>query len=418
MSDEIELFSDGDGIALIGDQLVIEQFLAAEKLESRTFDLKPLNKVAASASNALQVGSEIAANSGRWVKLTEKSAKVFKTADLMKGSEVGVSRAIAIGKDKKISNILEFVSKPTAMLTNPAILAGAAGIMAQIAMQQAMDEITDYLKTIDEKCDDILQAQKDNVLSHMIGVGAMIDEAMTIRHEVGYVSEVTWSKVQASPQTVARTQAYALQQLDALANKLESEKDVDDLAKTAKNAGKTVQEWLVVLARCVQLQDALAVLELDRVFDAQPSEIENHRRALKLARQKRLDAIEKSVESLVDRINSASALANDKVLFNPISSSRVLRSGAETVRTVGFFQETIGISATHQSVDPRGWAEAAIDARDEMIDATTKVVEVTKRAGEETYNKAKSTTQRLSNQVFERFQQKNDGEDNGSTDKN
>lgn len=36
------------------------------------------------------------------------------------------------------------------VVTNPAMLAGVAGIMAQIAMQQTMAEITDYLATIDE----------------------------------------------------------------------------------------------------------------------------------------------------------------------------------------------------------------------------------------------------------------------------
>jgi len=37
------------------------------------------------------------------------------------------------------------------------------GIMAQVAMQQTMDEITDYLATIDEKLDDVLRAQDDAV---------------------------------------------------------------------------------------------------------------------------------------------------------------------------------------------------------------------------------------------------------------
>ena len=58
-------------------------------------------------------------------------------------------------------------------------------------MQQAMDEITDYLATIDEKLDDLLRAQKDAVLSDMIGVDLVIDEAMTIRDQVGRVSDVT-----------------------------------------------------------------------------------------------------------------------------------------------------------------------------------------------------------------------------------
>src|SRR3712207_7154685 len=42
---------------------------------------------------------------------------------------------------------------------------------------------------------------------------------------VGRVNEVTWSKVQASASTIADTQAYALLQLDALAEKLERKSD-------------------------------------------------------------------------------------------------------------------------------------------------------------------------------------------------
>ena len=50
---------------------------------------------------------------------------------------------------------------PTGMLTNPVVLAGAAGTMAQLTRQQTMEEITHYLATIDEKVDDVLRAQKD-----------------------------------------------------------------------------------------------------------------------------------------------------------------------------------------------------------------------------------------------------------------
>ena len=79
---------------------------------------------------------------------------------------------------------------------------------------------------------------------------------------------MTWSKVQATSATLARTQAYALRQLDALAEKLEGKKAMGDLAKAAREAESTVQDWLTVLARCFQLQDAIAVLELDRCWRA------------------------------------------------------------------------------------------------------------------------------------------------------
>ena len=98
-----------------------------------------------------------------------------------------------------------------------------------------MDEITDYLATIEEKVDDVLRAQKDAVLADMIGVDFVIEEAMTIREQVGRVSEVTWSKVQGTSVTVARTQAYALRQLDALAEKLEHKTKIGDLAKTEED---------------------------------------------------------------------------------------------------------------------------------------------------------------------------------------
>ena len=121
-------------------------------------------------------------------------------------------------------------------------------MMAQLAMQQTMDEITDYLAAIDEKVDDILRAQKDAVVSRMIGAGLVVDEAMTLRKHGGRVSEVTWSKVQTVPTTIADTQAYALRQLDAVAEKLEKKQGMGDLADTVEDAQSTVQEWLAVLA--------------------------------------------------------------------------------------------------------------------------------------------------------------------------
>ena len=62
------------------------------------------------------------------------------------------------GQIRRIRRVREGLDR---LLTNPAMLAGAAGIMAQLAMQQTMDEITDYLATIDEKLDDVLRAQKE-----------------------------------------------------------------------------------------------------------------------------------------------------------------------------------------------------------------------------------------------------------------
>jgi hypothetical protein len=209
--------------------------------------------------------------------------------------------------------------------------------MAQLAMQQTMDEITDYLATIDAKLDDVLRAQKDAVLADMIGVGFDIDEAMTLREHGGRVNEVTWSKVQGSSATIARTQAYALRQLDALAEKLERTTRIGDLAETAKEAESKAQDWLAVLARCFQLQDAIAVLELDRVLEVAPDDLDGHRLGLKAVRQKRLDTISQCTERLLARMDAAAGAANAKVLLNPIQSLAIVRSRGQVASAVTEF---------------------------------------------------------------------------------
>ncbi len=70
------------------------------------------------------------------------------------------------------------------MLTSPAMLTGVAGIMAQLAMQQAMDEINDYLAKIDAKLDDVLRAQKDAAVADLVGVELIINDALRVRDRV------------------------------------------------------------------------------------------------------------------------------------------------------------------------------------------------------------------------------------------
>lgn len=402
MSDEIHLINDGDGVAVIGDPGAVERFLAAEGLPSKALDHVRLTSVLNAGSGTVQAVSTIAEHSGRWVKLTEQSAAAMKQANLMTGSSPKVGRAV-LTKNGKVTQFLEIAKPGTvgAMLTNPAILAGAAGIMAQVAMQQTMEEITDYLAVIDAKVDDVLRAQKDAVLADMIGVELLIDEAMTIREETGRVSEVTWSKVQATALTIARTQAYALRQIDALAQKMERDDRIGDLAKASKEAEAKVQEWLAVLARCFQLQDAFAVLELDRVMDAAPHELEQHRLALRSARQRRRDTFAQATATLLERLEKAAGTANSKVLLNPLESRRVVRSCNEVGASVEDFREVLGLDGGHQQVDARRWRDAAADVRDKALESGADGVGTARRFGTDTLGRARAATGKVSSGISE-----------------
>jgi len=410
---ELELITDGDGVAVVGPPLVVEQFLTSRGLESRDLGLQPLRKTMGGSANIVQTGSQIAENSGRWIKLTEKSTKALKDLPPMKGSSGDVARAIVM-KNGKTKHILEFVRTPGAMLTNPAVLAGAAGIMAQVAMQQTMDEIIDYLAKIDAKVDDVLRAQKDAALAQMIGVELVIDEAMTIREEVGFVSDVTWSKVQATTATVASTQAYALRQLDALAEKLERTAKMGDLAELAEASEPTVQEWLAVLARCFQLQDATAILEIDRVLDASPDdpgEVDRHRRGLRAARDKRKALIMQSTASLLARIDAAAARANTKVLFSPLASHRVVRAGNEIAAGITDFHSRLSIEQARDAIDEKRWLQAADDARDDIAAASVDTAKAIGRFAGDTADNARAGAGKLLTGLGERLLRKEDDEE-------
>lgn len=398
MDADIQLISDGDGLAVIGNPTAVERFLAAGGLPSKDLGLKRLHSVLTTGSEIAQTGSEFAAQSGRWVKLTKDSAEKMSKHPLMKGSRPDVNRAV-LTENGKITGLLELAKSPASGLTNPALLSGAAGLMAQLAMQQTMEEITDYLATIDAKLDDVLRAQEDAVLADMIGVGFDVDEAMTLREHGNRVNEVTWSKVQGSSATIARTQAYALRQLKALAEKLERATKVSDLAEMVKAAESKAGNWLAVLARCFQLQDGIAVLELDRVLEVAPDDLDGHRLGLKAVRQKRLETIAQTTQELLARMDAAAVMANANVLLNPIQSPAVVRSRAQVASAVADFQGRLGIESEGQSVEAKAWTAAATEFRDKVLETGAGGVDVSWRVGGEALDRAKSVTGKLSSGI-------------------
>ncbi len=396
MTNEIQLISDGDGVAVIGTPTAVDLFLAAERLVSQDLDLPRLAAAFRTGAQVAQAVPEIQAMAGRWVKLSKESAHLLK--GLKTSSASGLSTG-AVSQAKGMGQVGKFVTGSGSVAPNPALMTGAAGIMAQLAMQQAMAEVTEYLATIDRKLDDVLRAHEDAVIADMIGVGFDIDEAMTLREHGGRVNEVTWSKVQASSATIARTQAYALRQLDALAEKLERGTSVADLAKSAKEAESKAQEWLAVLARCFQLQDAIAVLELDRVLEVAPDDLDGHRLGLRAVRQKRLETISQCTADLVTRMDAAAGTANLKVLLNPIQSPAIVRSREHVAVAIADFRESLGIEFGGESVEAKAWTAAAFEARDSALATGADGLGAAKALGSQTLGGARWAGAKLSSGI-------------------
>ena len=408
MNDKLELISDGDGLAIVGNPSAVERFMASVGLSDAGGSRR--GSVFRTGASVAQTGSEIAANSGRWVKLTEESAQKVKQFGLTDTKTPGVKHAM-VGEPGDIKSWIQIVKTPGSMVTNPAMLAGAAGIMAQMAMQQQMDAIMDYLAAIDEKLDDVLRSQTNQVLARLDGVDLAVREAMSVRDAVGRVSEVTWSKVQNSAQTIHETQGYALRQLRDLADKLAAKGKIGDLAERTKEAEAEAQKWLVVLARCFELHDAVGVLELDRVLDASPDELDRHRLGLKSARRDRLDLISERTEHLLDRMNAAVGMANSKVLFNPKQSPAVVRSSNHVATEVHEFHELLGIESGHESSETRRWGEAAAERWEKARSTGVQGVDGVKRLGGEARGRASSVKGKLSDRIAERKLRRSEGDE-------
>ncbi|MDQ0846484.1 hypothetical protein [Streptomyces sp. V1I6] len=362
MDNKIQLISDGDGLTVIGDPADVEHFLASEGLLSMSKDLVGPSFAALLriGSVVARAGSEIAAHSGRWLKLTEESAHLYKKYGLMESKLPGISHAM-VGKPGSIKSWLQVAEGPGSLLTNPAILSGAAGIMAQLALQHEMNEIKSHLAAIGQKVDDVIRAQRDAELGKMFGAGSDIESAMAVLQQVGRVDDDTWSTVQGRTHTITDAQGWVLRRLDALAERMEGTIKIGDLAKAAKEMESEVRESLIVLARCFELQGALDVLRLERALDKSPDELEGLRHALAVDRQRRRELISQKIEHLMARMHAAAGTANSNVLLHLSAHRAVVGSINRVGITVDEFHRLLGIESGQHSWEATRWWDAARD---------------------------------------------------------
>ena len=97
------------------------------------------------------------------------------------------------------------------------------------------------LASIDEKVDDVLRKVDDTMVAQLLGMSEAVERAMTLRDAGGSVDETTWSTVDQAPATIGATQSYALDQIKAVAERLENTR-LRDLAKAAEQADPDVRK--------------------------------------------------------------------------------------------------------------------------------------------------------------------------------
>lgn len=276
----VSIIQDEQGITFLGDAGVIDLWLKSEGFDSKAFKAKAVQTVSM-ASKGAQKASDAMVESGRWVKLTKESAELV--AKYGKNGKKGALQAGVVRQPNgRIIKHLKF-TQPGQL--NPAMLTGISGVMVQMALEQAVSEITDYLKDIDAKLDDLLRDQKDQTVSKLAGISHMIDETMLIYQQVGSISETTWSKVSSCPQDIATIQAYAIAKIKGLTEKVEREQDPKQIRPLTQQIRQEIHQWLGMLASAVKMQDQVSCIELARVCQGDPEQLEAHKKGIVLCQE-------------------------------------------------------------------------------------------------------------------------------------
>ncbi len=112
------------------------------------------------------------------------------------------------------------------------------------------------------------------------------------------------------------------------------------------------------------------------------------------------------------RMDAAAGMANTKVLMNPAQAPAVVQSSNHVAIAVGDFHGRLGIERGRQSMEARRWADAATEVRDKALGTGADGVAAARRLGNETLDRARSVTGKLSSRIAERaLRQRGDDEE-------
>ncbi|GAA1151553.1 hypothetical protein [Nesterenkonia lutea] len=331
-AETIAILENDDGFLLLGPDEFLSFYDENSELNARRLKKQTL----AGLGKALGASSGLQPTSGRWVKLTKESAEFAEKAGVVNPS-AGVVR-------RSNGQILKHLKFEQAALLTPAAPAVLSALATQAALEVALDEIGEYLATMDAKLDQLLKQRKVEVLGQLGGVTLAIDEARILYAEVGTVSGIAWSKVQANSLALQTIQAEAVAQLDSLAESVKKQVgNTDKSAQALDSARDDAPFWLGVLARSIALQDRQYVIELARVAEDEPFHLEAHRQGIRMARADRTHKISRSLEAITASVRDSGELSNLDRVANPFSAQRVDRGANSVNQSVTHFAEHVDL---------------------------------------------------------------------------
>lgn len=299
---ELELLVSDEGALLVGPESALARLSGTESTAApRAVSPTALRR----ARQALGSAAKAQAESGRWLKLDAESADYLKRLGVKPGEiRSGVVRVKDLPRGAALphrGSVLKHLSFEKAGLLTPAAPMLAASALQQAAVEKQMAQMQDYLERIDEKLDKVLRFQQDSLAGDIDGVAEALAEAQLVLEGTGTVTDTQWSSVQGLATEVAKLQGRVLRHLGAVADTLARSKTSPGKVKeTFQKTNSEAQFWLYELARTVQLQNQMYVLQLGRAEAVEGEVAGAFADAVAVARDKRAQRLIASLSAIAD----------------------------------------------------------------------------------------------------------------------
>lgn len=303
------------GYALLGAGLAIEKLLIENGINYKAIDNQIL-KVAQFIADGSELAARLTDNKSIWLGVGEVARKILATQDGKTGANIG-PLALLITKADKVS---------LAAVAGPQASVAIALILAQVAIQEAVAQIINYLTGMGEKIEKVLKDQQDQAVANIFKIRQAVTEVSMIRDETGTINEVAWSKVATLSVESMGLQKYPLQKIEALMNDVHSAKSAKQLQKATDAAMNELGAWLGILGNAVLLQDELSIIELDRVLTADPETFEGYQRAISLARSRRIDEVVSVLRPYDEVLQESWSRAESQQLIFPALSKKTFEN--------------------------------------------------------------------------------------------
>lgn len=285
-SGELAVVLSDDGALVLGPAADLERL-------SDSTDSSPITPhLLQRAGQALSGLEQYQKESGRWLKLDAESAAYLKRLGLKPGDiRAGVIRVKDTPRGAKAANggaFLKHVKFDKAGLLTPAAPMVLASMMQQMAVEKQMAQMQTYLERIDAKVDTVLRFQQDTLAGELDGVAETLAEAALVLERTENITDTQWATVQHLNADLAKLQGRVLRHLTAVAERMAQSKTSPGRVKeTFQKTNDDARFWLYELARTVQLQNQMYILQLNRVEAVEGEAATDYATAVARARDKR-----------------------------------------------------------------------------------------------------------------------------------